>query len=410
MKKKKWYRLDNTGKIFPPVTNSYDSSVFRISCTLKEEVNKEILQKALEKTLVDFPVYNSVLRKGFFWYYIEEVDKIKKVEEEHKVPCDNIHGILYRVVYYKQIISLEVNHCLTDASGATVFMKCLVANYLIIKHNIENPQEVDNSSTFEKSEDAFKKYYKDFKKHKRGNPKSGYKIKGQEFDDYRVKFIQGELSTSKFLGLSKKYNCTATEYLCGLLIKSILLQMTERDKKKPVYLTVPVSLRKEFPTNTTRNFFCTMTISYKSSGEDKLEDIISQVKAQFEKNLERDNLYRKMSEMIFLENFFICRIVPRVIKDIVLRLSFNFTRKVHTMAFSNIGKITMPDCYKKYISKFAFMSSTDAMHLNTCSFEDKFVFTFSSHFINTEIQKNFVRELVSQGIEVTIDTNELEEE
>ena len=67
-------------------------------------------------------------------------------------------------------------------------------------------------------------------------------------------------------------------------------------------------------------------------------------------------------------------------------------------------------CYKDYIEKFSFMSSTDGMQLNLCSFEDRFVFSFSSHFINTEIQKNFVRELVSQGIEVSIDTNELEEE
>ena len=56
------------------------------------------------------------------------------------------------------------------------------------------------------------------------------------------------------------------------------------------------------------------------------------------------------------------------------------------------------------------MTSTDGMHLNCCSFEDKFVFSFSSHFINTEIQKNFVRELVSKGIDVSIDTNDLGEE
>ncbi len=410
MKKKKWYRLDNTGKIFPPVTNNYDPNVFRISCTLKEEINKELLQKALEKTLIDFPVFNSVLRRGFFWYYIEEVDNIKKVEEEYKVPCDSIHGILYRVVYYKKRISLEVSHCLTDASGATVFMKCLVANYLIFKYDIQNPEEVDNSSTFEKSEDAFKKYYKNFKKHNSGKQKSGYKLKGLEYDDYRLKFIEGEISTSKFIALSKKYNCTATEYLAGLLIKSILLQMTEREKRKPVYLTIPVSLRKEFPTNTIRNFFCAMTVSYKSSGEDTIEEIIESIKKQFELHLQKDNLYRKMSEMIFLENVFICRIVPRAIKDIILRFSFGLTRKVHTMGLSNIGRITIPDCYKDYIEKFSFMTSTDAMHLNTCSFEDKFVFSFSSHFVNTEIQKNFIRELISQGIDVTIDTNELEDE
>ena len=69
----------------------------------------------------------------------------------------------------------------------------------------------------------------------------------------------------------------------------------------------------------------------------------------------------------------------------------------------------MPDCYKEYIDKFSFMSCTDGTQLDICSFENEFVFCFSSHFIKSEIQKNFVRELVNRGIEITIDTNELEE-
>ena len=145
-----------------------------------------------------------------------------------------------------------------------------------------------------------------------------------------------------------------------------------------------------------------MSISYKSNGEDKIEDIIPVVKEQFELNLKKENLYSKMSEMIFLENVFICRIVPRVIN--------NLTRKTHTMTLSNIGKINMPNCYVQYIEKFSFMSCTDGIQLNICSFENNVVISFSSHFVKTEIQKNFLRELASKGIDITIDTNELEED
>ncbi len=84
MHKKKWYKLDNSGKIFPPITNSYDTCVFRISCSLNEDIDKETLQEALDKTLVDFPVFNSVLRKGFVWYYIEEVENTKKLQKSIK--------------------------------------------------------------------------------------------------------------------------------------------------------------------------------------------------------------------------------------------------------------------------------------------------------------------------------------
>ena len=410
MKKKKWYRLDNSGKIFPPIMNSYDTCVFRISCTLKEDVNKDILQEALNKTLIDFPVFNSILRKGFFWYYIEEVENTKKVEEEHKAPCDNIYGILYRVTYYKKRINLEVNHALTDASGATVFLKCIVANYLKIKYGIENAEEIDNSSAYEKSEDAFKKYYKNFKKHKTSSKIKGYKIKGLEYDDYRLKIIEGEVETSNLLKIAKEKGCTITQFLTALLIQSIIMQMTEREKKKTIYITVPISLRKEFPTNTTRNFFCTMSIMYNAKDDNDISKIIDEIKPQFEENLKKENLYSKMSEMIFLENVFICRIVPRIMKNFVLKTSYNLTRRAHTMTLSNIGKVEMPSAYKEYIDKFSLISCTDGIQLNCLSYEDKFSFSFSSHFLKSEIQKNFIRELVKYGCHVIIDTNELEDE
>ena len=410
MKQKRWYKLDNSGKIFPPITNEYDTCVFRISCTLKETINGPMLQKALEKTLVDFPVFNSVLKRGFFWYYIESVSNTKKVSPECQPICDNIRGILYRVTYFQNRINLEVSHALTDGYGATVFLRCLVANYLKATHNIETEEEIDIASTYEKSEDAFKKYYKKFKKHKSNIFKKSYKVKGNVYDDYRLKIIETTSDLDKSLALAKENNCTITEFLTAILLKSILSTMTERDKTKPIYITIPVSLRKEFPTYTTRNFFCTMEIAYKHKGNDELSEIIDEIKNQFKNELQRENLYSKMSEMIFLESFFICRIVPRVIKDFVLRTSYKITRRTHTMTLSNIGRITMPKVYEEYIDNFCFHSSTDGIQLNIISFENKMKMSFSSHFVNSEIQKEFIRQLNKMGVEFVVDTNILENE
>ena len=68
----------------------------------------------------------------------------------------------------------------------------------------------------------------------------------------------------------------------------------------------------------------------------------------------------------------------------------------------------MPEEYEEYIDEFEFMSSTDGMQLNVCSFKDNCKISFSSHFINSEIQMNFFRYLVSEGLDVSIDTNALE--
>ena len=47
----RWRRLDNTAKIFPVIANENVSQVFRISVTLKEKVDPELLSQALKDLL-----------------------------------------------------------------------------------------------------------------------------------------------------------------------------------------------------------------------------------------------------------------------------------------------------------------------------------------------------------------------
>ena len=49
MKRSNWYRLDNTAKIMPSTTTYFNTNVFRLYCTLSENVDKKILQEALDK-------------------------------------------------------------------------------------------------------------------------------------------------------------------------------------------------------------------------------------------------------------------------------------------------------------------------------------------------------------------------
>ena len=60
----KWRKLDNAALAFPLVTDKNDTRVFRFYCQLKEEVNSEILQQALDQTMEKYPLFQAVLRKG----------------------------------------------------------------------------------------------------------------------------------------------------------------------------------------------------------------------------------------------------------------------------------------------------------------------------------------------------------
>ena len=61
-KNDKWYELDNAAKIVPSTTVGADTRVFRITCELNEEVQPDILQRALDKSIREFPHFQCVLK------------------------------------------------------------------------------------------------------------------------------------------------------------------------------------------------------------------------------------------------------------------------------------------------------------------------------------------------------------
>ena len=67
-----WSRLDNSAKIYPMLVNKKSQNIFRLSVTLKEKVDENILLDALKMTIERFPVYKVRLMKGAFWYYLDD--------------------------------------------------------------------------------------------------------------------------------------------------------------------------------------------------------------------------------------------------------------------------------------------------------------------------------------------------
>ena len=127
----RWDKLDNTANLFPVIAGNDMTNVYRIAVTLKEEIQPEILQQALDIVLPKFDGFNVRLRRGVFWFYFEENGKpAPKVVEEANFPCRFIranrnHSYMFRVTYYHKRINLEVFHVLTDGMGGMNFIRGL---------------------------------------------------------------------------------------------------------------------------------------------------------------------------------------------------------------------------------------------------------------------------------------------
>lgn len=72
LRQRQWYKLDNAAKVFPGQNTSSWSNVYRMSVTLTEKIDPELLQKALEMTMPRFPTFDVRMRNGFFWHYLEK--------------------------------------------------------------------------------------------------------------------------------------------------------------------------------------------------------------------------------------------------------------------------------------------------------------------------------------------------
>ena len=183
----RWRKLDNAAQAFPAATGKKDTRVFRFYCQLKEDIQADLLQKALEQTMEHYPVFSMVLRKGLFWFYLEQRDLPAKVEEEKRPPCSEIYvpdhkTLLFQVSYYKTRINFEVFHALTDGTGAMLFLKELVSNYLILCHPEEIFSKVSEDMLTETDfeEDSFSQYYSSDAPRKRESKKPAFQLKRRE--------------------------------------------------------------------------------------------------------------------------------------------------------------------------------------------------------------------------------------
>ncbi|RHR30280.1 hypothetical protein DWX43_08910 [Clostridium sp. AF19-22AC] len=402
-----WRKLDNAAKLFSATSNKKDTRVFRFYCVLKEEVDQERLQEALDKTLVTYPVFLSVMRKGLFWHYLEKSGLRPVVREEYREPCSNLYvrdkkDLLFEVTYYGRRINFEVFHALTDGTGATEFLRELVKNYLYLTHRgdgLADQPLLDGDVTIQDQEnDSFSKYYSEVKKKKEKKPRA-YQLKKPRKETGRLQVNESVLSVKAVLARSRELGVSMTVFLTTVFLMAIHKEMTKQQEKHPVVLMVPVNLRKFFASDSMLNFFNWIEPGYHfGEGGGSFEEVLQHVKEYFEKELTTERVAKHMNELITLEMHPILRLAPLELKNLGIRAGARLAERDVTAIFSNMSAVKMPKDYEAYIERFGVYTSTPKIELCMCSFGDKLSLGFTSRFDTLNIQRNFYRILKEQGI------------
>lgn len=419
-KRAPWRRLDNAAKIFPATSGEKDTRVFRFYCELKEEVQEELLQKALDKTIEKYPIFLSVMRKGLFWHYLEQSKLRPVVEEEYKEPCSDIYvrdkkSLLFEVTYYKKRINFEVYHSLTDGTGATLFLRELVKNYLVLVHGAEGLQEISLGNEMltveDQEDDGFDKYYVPGRKRQKKEKEKAYQLKRRKNDAAQLKVLEATLSVTEVLEKSREYSVSMTVLLTAVLLCAIQAEMTRSQKKNPVILMIPVNLRKLFPSESMLNFFGWIEPSYRfGQGKDSFEDVLEYVKTFFKEELTQERMEEHMNEWMSLERNPVLRLAPLELKNVCMNAGAKLASKELTAILSNMSVVKMPKEYEEYIERFGVYTSTTKLELCVCSFKDKLSLGFTSRCDTQNILRNYFRILSDIGISSNIEQPEYPEE
>lgn len=421
-KTKRWFKLDNAAKIYPAAMSRNWTAIFRLSATLNEPVEPDILTLALESTIKRFPSFALRLRRGMFWYFLEHVDGAPNVEPDVANPCVHINvraakKYMFRVRYHENRIAIEIFHVLADGTGGMAFLKTLVAEYLRIKHGAVIPRGIEILDCTEdpspgEFEDSFEKYARN-----ETIPRSestSYRIKGTPDEPNYMNIITGIMPADVIYAKAKQYDATVTEYLVAALVMSVHeLQKTEISRRKrnmKVKVCMPVNLRKFYPSTTVRNFssFINPGINPRL-GDYTFEETVKRIKHLVGLDASEKMINARMSKNVTDERNPIIRVTPLFLKNTTLKYMYwKNGDRVSSTTLSNLGVVKLPQEMAKYIERFDFLLGSLRYNPITCScitYNNQMCISFTRSIKETDVERIFFKFLIKEGVPITLESN-----
>ena len=421
--KLRWMRLDNAAKIYPASRSQNWSNVFRLSATLKEKVDREVMQSALDVTVRRFPSIAARLRRGVFWYYLQQLDHVPQIREENSYPLARmskaeIRRCALRVIVYQNRVAVEFFHSLTDGNGALVFLKTLLAEYLQQKHGIHVPAEHGvlgrlEEPSEEEMEDSFQKYAGPVQVSRQGT--NAWKPTGTPEADGFLHVTCLRMDVKAVLEKAHAYGVSLTAFLCACMMQA--LQDLQREKvpnvrqRRHIKVLVPVNLRRLYPSRSLRNFVLYTTPEIDPRlGEYSFPEICDAVRHRMGLEVNAKYMSRLIATNVGSERSVLVKLMPLFIKNAVMKLVFNAVgERKSCLSLSNLGAVKLPEVMEPYVERFDFILGVQATSPYNCgvlSYGNTLYINFIRNIREPELEYHFYRVLREMGIPVEAESNQ----
>lgn len=419
-----WVRLDNAAKIYPAARRRNWSNVFRQSVTLCEDVDVAVLESALSVTVKRFPSIAARLRRGAFWYYLQQLDTPPVIREEQSYPLvymsnREMRKCALRVIVYHNRFAIEFFHSLTDGTGALIFLKSLTAEYLEQKYDISIPCEngiLDRREvpSAEELEDSFPKYAGPVPAPRKATT-AWHLAKDPDDDSLFLNLTCFHIPVDRAIAAAHKYNVTLTVFLSAVMMKALLNLQAERvrnvRRRKPIKLLIPVNLRQLFPSKTLRNFaMYTIPEIDPRLGEYSFDEICKIILHKMGSEITPKHMGSVIATNVNDEKNPLVRLIPLPIKNLVMKAVFDTVgEKKSCLTMSNLGLVKLPDVMQRYVQRIDFILGVQAEAPYNCgvvSFGDTVYVNFIRNVRDAALERHFFAVLQDLNIPTTVESNQ----
>lgn len=427
MATKNWFRLDNSAKLYPFITTKDTQNLFRFTIELNEEILPDKMQEAVNLTLKRFPSFAVRLRRGLFWFYLEQNDKTLVVRPESDIIMEqitphNCDDFCFRVMYFCNRLTFEFFHILCDGAGALQFIKSVLFTYFkILGYGLDAEGKIltiDTPISPEEYEDSFVKNYKPVKlkdldvSGMTGSKKPAFTLPGEQFDHLGKGAITATFDIKPLLAYCKEKGYTVTHFLGGLFMFSVYKTKGQQVKNpNDIALFIPINLRKLYKSKTLRNF--TLFARPRADIKKKdlvLEDFIKIVQDSIESCYNKEYLDKNISTAMTGEKFWLVRILPLFLKHLIFAANNEKTLKkpTKTATFSNVGIVDLPKSFEPFVKNITFMlhaCPSVPISFTAITTYDKITLAFVRLVKDTEVEQFFINYLANMGFDITVNSN-----
>ena len=419
----RWMKLDNAAKIYPAAKRRNWNNFFRISAPLTEPVDVAVLRSALDVTARRFPSIAVRLRRGMFWYYLEQIPHSPAIQEEKSCPLAHapfheVRQCAFRVLVYHNRFAVEFFHALTDGTGGLTFFKTLLAEYLSQKYGLTIPagdgvlgrlEEPDA----EELEDSFLRYAGNIKASRK--EATAWHLTGTPEKDGFKDLVTLMIPAPALKECAKAHGVTVTELLCAAMMQAICQLQAEkvpqRSRRKPVKVLLPVNLRNLFPSKTLRNFASYITPEVDPRmGDYTFDEICAAVHHRMGLENNPQTMRAKFAANVASEQSPLLRVMPLFIKNLAMKAVFDTVGECKScLCLSNLGVVRLPEVMAPYVARMDFIIGVQAKAPHNCgvlTWNDTVYINCIRSIREPELELHFYRVLHQLGLPVKVESNQ----